>query len=145
MRDDLHTAAEARLGDRRQRYTVNRRAIVDALVTQTAPATIPDLLRARPELSQSTTYRSLAALEEAGVVRRLAAGGEYAHYELAEHLTEHHHHMICVACGSIEDVTLDAGLERQLDDAFAAVARSRGFAPDGHSIDIEGRCAACTS
>jgi Fe2+ or Zn2+ uptake regulation protein len=141
--DELHGAAEARLAEREQRYTANRRAIVEALAAQPAPATLPALLQARPGLSQSSTYRNLAALAEAGVVRRVVAVGEHAHYELAEDLTGHHHHLVCVTCGAIEDVTLDASLERRLEQAFAAAAEARGFALGGHSIDIEGRCRAC--
>ena len=142
-RGELHGAAEARLAERDQRYTSNRRAIVDALAAQPAPVTLPELLRARPGLSQSSTYRNLTALEEVGVVRRVVSGGEHAHFELAEHLTGHHHHLICITCGTIEDVTLDPALERELDDAFAAAAAARGFDLGGHSIDIEGRCRTC--
>ena len=105
--------------------------------------TLPELLRARPGLSQSSTYRNLTTLEEVGVVRRVVSGGEHAHFELAEHLTGHHHHLICITCGTIEDVTLDPALERELDDAFAAAAAARGFDLGGHSIDIEGRCRTC--
>ena len=141
--DELHGAAAARLGDREQRYTTNRRAIVAALAAHTAPVTLPELLRTRPGLSQSSTYRNLAALEDAGVVRRVVSSGEHAHFELAEDLTGHHHHLVCVGCGTIEDVTLDPALERSLDGAFAAAAAARGFELGGHSIDIEGRCRAC--
>jgi len=141
--DELHAAATEKLAERQQRYTANRRTIVTALAAQPSPLTLPELLEAAPDLSQSSTYRNLAALEEAEVVRRIVSLGEHAHYELAEHLTEHHHHLVCNACGAIEDVTLDGALEQQLDEAFAAAARSRGFEPAGHSIDIEGRCADC--
>jgi Fe2+ or Zn2+ uptake regulation protein len=141
--EQLHAAAASRLAERDQRYTSNRQAIVEVLAAQLAPVTLPEVLQARPGLSQSSTYRNLAALEDAGVVRRIVGGGEHAHYELAEHLTGHHHHLVCVGCGSIEDVTLDADLERELEDAFDALARARGFESGGHSIDIEGRCATC--
>ena len=140
---ELHGAAAARLAEREQRYTPNRAAIVEALAARTAPATLPELLRERPGLSQSSTYRNLAALEEAGVVRRLVAGADHAHYELAEDLTGHHHHLVCGVCGSSEDVELDAELERDLDRAFDALARARSFAPVGHTIDIHGVCATC--
>ena len=140
----VHDAASARLAARDQRYTANRAAIVDALAAQTAPVTLPELLRARPELTQSSTYRNLAALAEAGVVRRVVAGGEHAHYELAEDLTGHHHHLICTSCGAIEDVELDAALERPLEAAFEALARARDFTPDAHTIDIHGLCGSCS-
>ena len=49
----------------------------------------------------------------------------------------------CTVCGLIEDVTLDAALERRLDKAFDLLARDRGFRAAGHSIDIEGQCVDC--
>jgi Fe2+ or Zn2+ uptake regulation protein len=142
---DVHRAVEARLTDREQRYNVNRRRIVEALAEAASPLTLPQLLRRRPTLTQSSTYRNLAALEEAQVVRRVVSGSEHAHYELAEHLTEHHHHLVCVACGSITDVTLEPPLEARLEQAFDVAAEARGFRPASHSIDIYGRCAACVT
>jgi Fur family transcriptional regulator, ferric uptake regulator len=140
---DVHRAVEARLDERDQRYNVNRRRIVEALAEAASPLTLPEILRRRPSLTQSSTYRNLAALEDAQVVRRIVSGSEHAHYELAEHLTEHHHHLVCVDCGSITDVTLEPPLEARLERAFDVAAETRGFRPAGHSIDIYGRCAAC--
>ena len=141
--DELHDAAADRLGNREQRYTANRRAIVEALAAVGAPVTLPELLAAKPGLTQSSTYRNLAMLEEAAVVRRIVSGAEHAHYELAEDLTEHHHHLVCTGCGAIEDVTLTPSLERTLERAFVDAATTRGFRTDGHAIDIYGRCATC--
>jgi Fur family transcriptional regulator, ferric uptake regulator len=140
---DLHRAAEARLAERDQRYTANRRRIVEALAEASSPQTLPQLLHRRPALTQSSTYRNLTTLEDAQVVRRIVSGSEHAHYELAEHLTEHHHHLVCVECGSITDVTLAAPLEARLERAFADAASGRRFRPAGHSIDIYGHCADC--
>ena len=81
----------------------------------------------QPVLSQSSAYRNLSIMEEAGIVRRLVHGAEHAHYELAEDLTQHHHHLICENCGLIRDITLTPRLERSLDSAFDGVAPRRGF------------------
>jgi Fe2+ or Zn2+ uptake regulation protein len=140
---ELHRTIRERLGERDQRYTANRRQIVDALIELGAPATLPELLAHVPDLAQSSAYRNLALMEQAGVVRRLVHGADHAHYELAEDLTSHHHHLVCEHCGSIRDVTLDAQLERQLDVALARLAASAGFSPRHHVIDLYGRCADC--
>ena len=119
--------------------------IVDSLKAAQAPVTLPELLAAAPLLAQSSTYRNLAILEDAGVVRRLVHGGEHAHYELAEDLLGHHHHLICTNCGSVRDVTLDTRLERSLDAAFERAAGGEGFRPESHAIDIYGSCADCVA
>jgi Fur family transcriptional regulator, ferric uptake regulator len=142
---ELHRMARERLTERDQRYTTGRRVIVDALAAAGSPITLPDLLDQAPTLAQSSAYRNLALMEDAGVVRRLVHGGEHAHYELAEDLTEHHHHLICEQCGLIRDITLDARLERSLDEAFEALVDSAGFAPSHHAIDVYGRCSDCAA
>jgi Fur family transcriptional regulator, ferric uptake regulator len=140
---EVHRMARERLMDRDQRYTTGRRRLVEVLAGTGAPVTLPALLALAPDLSQSSAYRNLALMEEAGVVRRLVHGAEHAHYELAEDLTEHHHHLICEECGLITDITLDAALERSLDRAFDGLAEAAGFSPRHHALDVFGRCAAC--
>lgn len=142
-RAELHRMARERLVEREQRYTTGRRRIVDVLAGAGAPITLPELLGRAPDLAQSSAYRNLALMEDAGVVRRLVHGGEHAHYELAEDLTEHHHHLICEECGLIRDITLDPVLERSLDAAFDGLATREGFEPRHHALDVYGRCADC--
>lgn len=131
--------------EREQRYTGGRRRLVDALADAGTPVTLPGLLRLAPDLAQSSAYRNLALLEEAGVVRRLVHGGEHAHYELAEDLTEHHHHLVCEECGLVRDITLDDALEAALDRALDGLARTEGFSPRHHALDVYGRCADCVA
>ena len=141
--EELHGSVDARLAAQGQRYTRNRRALVDLLVDAGNPVSLPELLERDRSLSQSSTYRNLAVLEEAGAVRRLVTGAEHARFELAEDLTEHHHHMVCDECGSVVDFSLPDELEAALDAALAAAARSTAFTARHHSLDLVGRCAGC--
>ena len=144
MTTELDRTAAARLQADGQRYTDNRRELVAVLDAAEAPLTIPEILERRPGLAQSSAYRNLSVLERAGVVRRIVTTDEWARYELAEELTEHHHHLICQTCGRVEDFTVSAALERSIDDAMAAAAVAAGFALDHHRLDLVGRCARCT-
>ena len=143
MTIDLHETAAARLRQADQRYTRNRREIVSALAATGRPLSIPELLDAHDGLPQSSAYRNLALLEEAGVVRRVLGGGEFARYELAEDLTEHHHHLICSACGTVEDVTLPAAVEAEVERALKRAARRSRFTGAYHQLDLVGLCANC--
>lgn len=125
------------------RYTAGRRALVSALRSADRPVTLPELLEMSVDLPQSSAYRNLSLLEEAGVVRRLVHGGDHAHYELDETLTEHHHHLICNECGLVQDVTLPSKLEHTLDTSFGEMAAEVDFVPTGHIIDVYGVCADC--
>jgi Fe2+ or Zn2+ uptake regulation protein len=141
--EELHGSVDARLAAQGQRYTRNRRALVELLVGAGNPVSLPELLERDRSLSQSSTYRNLAVLEEAGAVRRLVTGAEHARFELAEDLTEHHHHMVCDECGSVVDFSLPDELEAALDAALASAARSMTFTARHHSLDLVGRCASC--
>lgn len=140
---ELHGSVAARLAEQDQQYTTNRRAVVEALAAAGAPITLPDLLEADASLAQSSAYRTLSVMVDAGVVRRLVHVGDHAHFELAEDLTEHHHHLICEQCGTVADVTLPDEVEAAMDHTFQAVAGAAGFTPAHHAVDIYGTCGDC--
>jgi Fur family ferric uptake transcriptional regulator len=141
--DDLHRVVEHRLRRIDQRYTSGRRAIVDLLVTAGHPVSIADIAESLPDLPRSSAYRHLVDLHAAGLVRRVTANDEFTRYELAEDLTEHHHHLLCVNCGRVTDVTLPADFEQQVGTAIGKLARTAGFQAHSHRLDVLGLCAAC--
>ncbi len=126
-----------------QRYTSGRRRLVAALQSGGGPLTITQILAADTTLPQSSVYRNLTILEEVGAVTRIVTRDEFARYELAEDLTEHHHHLICSDCGAVDDFSLDDGTEANLDLALHQVAASAGFAVETHRLDLLGVCARC--
>ena len=143
MATDLHETVARRLRDADQRYTTNRRALVEVLSESDRPLTIPELLARRRSLPQSSAYRNLSILEEVGAVRRVLTHDDFARYELAEDLTEHHHHLICSSCGAVADFTVSKQLEERLTSAIAGVARRTGFRATHHRLDLLGTCANC--
>jgi Fe2+ or Zn2+ uptake regulation protein len=141
---NVHDLASVRLRALDQRYTRGRRAIVEVLAGADAPLSIPQLLECDRSLPQSSAYRNLAELERAGVVHRIVTSDEFSRYELAEDLTEHHHHLICTTCGDVRDFTVSSGLEDELDRALDRIAGAHGFAPDHHRLDLVGTCSTCS-
>lgn len=143
MTDDLHTSVAALLVAVGQRYTANRRAVVEVLEVTDRPLTIAEIMGQR-SLPQSSVYRNLTVLEQVGAVHRVIGTDEYARYELAENLTDHHHHhLICARCGSVADFTVAPALERTLEQAMARVESATGFQPEHHRLDLVGTCADC--
>lgn len=142
-RGEVHQTVEGRLHRVGQRYTANRRALVDALIAARGPVAIGDLLVGKRAVPQSSAYRNLSVLEEAGVIRRVITAGDFARFELDEELTEHHHHLVCSNCGRIEDVEIPASVERSLGRTLDRLAEGAGFASVGHRLDLIGRCRSC--
>lgn len=141
---ELHDAVESRLQSAGHRYTPKRRALVDALRHAGNPVAITELADARRGLPQSSVYRNLAALEQAGAVHRVVTGEEFARYELAEDLTEHHHHLLCRSCGTVEDVAVASSFERQVVRAVTDIADRTGFSAVSHRLDLIGTCRNCS-
>jgi Fe2+ or Zn2+ uptake regulation protein len=139
---DVHDVVEVRLRAVGQRYTAKRRALVETLRRKGNPVPIPELADPRRGLPQSSVYRNLAVLEQAGAVHRVVTE-EFARYELAEDLTEHHHHLVCRSCGTVEDFTVPTTFERQVTRAIDDVTRRTGFAPLSHRLDLIGTCRNC--
>jgi Fur family transcriptional regulator, ferric uptake regulator len=143
MADDMHSVAERRLRRIDQRYTSGRRAIIELLVSAGHPVSIEDIAERLPSVPRSSAYRHLTDLQAAGLIRRVTANDEFTRFELAEDLTEHHHHLLCINCGKVTDVTLPAGLEQQVSDAITKLASAEGFQAHSHRLDVLGLCVAC--
>jgi Fur family transcriptional regulator, ferric uptake regulator len=140
---ELHEAVELRLRAIGQRYTPKRRALVDGLVRASQPVAVPELARGRG-LPQSSLYRNLAVLEQAGAVHRVMTHEEFGRYELTEDLTQHHHHLVCRNCGTVEDVTVGPSLERQVQRSLVDVEDRTGFSAVSHRLDLIGTCRNCS-
>ena len=141
--DDLHDLVEVRLRRADLRYTSGRRAIVELLASHGHPVSISDIAAELPEVPRSSAYRHLVDLQGAGLVRRIAARDEFARFELAEDLTEHHHHLLCTSCGRVIDVTPTPAFERTVAKMVQELAARQGFDPSSHALDVIGHCSDC--
>lgn len=90
-----------------------------------------------PAIGQTTVYRTLKLLTEAGLAREVRFGDGRTHYE-HNYKHQHHDHMICLECGEIIEF-YSAELEA-IQDAMAA---RHGFEVKQHLLRILGTCAKC--
>jgi Fur family ferric uptake transcriptional regulator len=119
------------------------RAVVELLAKHGHPVSISDIAAQLPELPRSSAYRHLVDLQCAGLVRRIAASDEFARFELAEDLTEHHHHLLCTSCGRVIDVTPTPAFERTVAKMVHELAEKQDFDPSSHAVDVLGHCSNC--
>lgn len=87
-------------------------------------------------LSIQATYNILAALEAAGLLRRIEPPGSPARYEAR--VGDNHHHLVCRRCGTTVDVDCPVGAAPCLQPTAAY-----GFAIDVAEITFLGTCPAC--
>lgn len=143
MNESLHGVVEQRLRKISQRYTRGRRAVVELLAKAGHPVSIEEIAQRAPRLPRSSAYRHLVDLQQAGVVRRVAANDEYYRFELAEDITEHHHHLLCTGCGKVLDVTPTPAFEQAMSGYLDTLAANSGFLSFDHRLDVLGSCASC--
>lgn len=94
------------------------------------------LMMSGEEIGLATVYRVLTQFQAAGIVERHNFEGNQAVFELNE--GHHHDHMVCLACGAIEEFVDEVIEERQL-----SVARNHGFDLTDHALILYGRCRQC--
>ncbi|MGB7861055.1 MAG: Fur family transcriptional regulator [Acidimicrobiia bacterium] len=135
---------ETRLRENEVRYTSGRKAVVAALSSSDGPRSAAELHGQLGErVPLSSLYRSLSVLEESGVLVPHFGMKGVTRYELADWLQGHHHHLICVVCGAVEDVSLPGNYEQEVTDLVDDIGRLVSFEPIDHALEIEGRCSRC--
>jgi Fur family ferric uptake transcriptional regulator len=121
--------------------TAQRDLILDIFLRTEAHLSSEDLYRLvqkdDPSIGQTTVYRTLKLLTEAGLAREVRFGDGRTHYE-HNYKHQHHDHMICSECGRIIEF-FSAELEA-IQDAMAAKHR---FEVTQHLLRIIGVCAEC--
>jgi Fur family transcriptional regulator, ferric uptake regulator len=121
--------------------TAQRDLILDVFLKNEGHVSGEDLyqlVRAKdPTVGQTTVYRTLRLLTEAGLAREVRFGDGRAHYE-HNYKHEHHDHMICSECGKIIEF-----YSPELEAIQDAMARKYRFRLTEHLLRMIGVCADC--
>ncbi len=99
----------------------------------TAEDVFKALLAEGADIGLATVYRVLMQFEQAGLLTRSNFESGKAVFELNE--GQHHDHLVCMTCGRVEEF-FDAEIEQRQ----RAIAESRGFALQDHSLALYARC-----
>ena len=126
--------------DYRRKNSKKRDAVLTALRGVTSHPTAEDIYMSLkpdyPELSLGTVYRNLSVLVEDRLAVSVATVDGQLRYDGR---IEPHAHFICRRCGRVEDLELPD----TVTPMYSAIGESLGCAPEGHSLNISGLCAAC--
>ena len=123
------------------RVTRPRVAVLDAVHTLPHSDTETVFAAVRvglPEVSRQAVYDVLAALTDAGLLRRIQPSGSVARYEAR--VSDNHHHVVCRGCGTIGDVDCAVG-----DAPCLTAATDHGFVLDEAEVIYWGLCPDCTT
>jgi Fur family ferric uptake transcriptional regulator len=125
-----------RLEMRGHRVTETRRRVIQALLDAPNHFTIEDVLHAVPDVGRATVFRTMKMLLDLNVVCRVLMEDGSLHYRLSAR--GHHHHLVCRACGRVEDFT-----KCDVSSLIAELARNTEYQIEGHWLEVYGTCASC--
>ncbi len=121
------------------RCTVQRRVILETVLdldNHPAADDVFDVVSRRIEgVSRTTVYRTLESLARMGVITKACHPGRVARYDRR---TELHHHLICLYCDSIADISDDRLDKLQLPDTSDVGFELRDF-----RVQLRGVCRDC--
>jgi Fur family ferric uptake transcriptional regulator len=95
--------------------------------------------RKYPEIGVATVYRTLALLEEMGLIYGVDFEDGFRRYEIAKNEEEHrHHHLICLECGAILEMEEDL-----LGTIEERIWQKNNFKVLNHRVKFYGYCEKC--
>lgn len=123
------------------RVTAQRLAVLRAVSSgphRTADAVAESVRAEMGSISLQGVYDALAALVDAGLIRRIQPAGSPALFE--GRVDDNHHHVICRSCGAVADVDCAVGFAPCL-----TAVDDMGYEIDEAEVIYWGRCPECLS
>lgn len=128
------------LQDKGHKITTVRRGVIkifsDVSIPLSANQIEQRLSKVGIHVNKATIYRELQFLLNNGYLIEIYLHPNEVSYESSE--LKHHHHLVCEACGKVDNVT--NCLAKELEDD---VLKKKGFKISRHSLEFYGTCADC--
>ena len=121
--------------------TSQRIFILQALRSFRQPTSIQGIIaKIDGTIDRATVYRILKSFKAKGMVRQVDFQHGHAHYELQN--AEDHHHLVCLLCGTSEDVPACDAEEM----GKMILKKSRRFSViEEHTLEFYGICRLCVA
>jgi len=126
-----------------QRFTREREIIVDEVFSDHEHFDTDQLvarLSGRDDskrVSRATVYRALIAMEEAGLLRKVARPNGREVWE-HDYGYPRHDHMVCGQCGELFEFHND-----EISTLIEKIASAQGFLKTSHRLEVYGTCDPC--
>lgn len=122
------------------KITEVRMELINILLNSDTPLSIIDLINKLKEKklkpNKTTVYREVEFLKNFKILEEVDFGEGKKRYEISN---SHHHHVICINCKTIKDVSMD----QDIDSFGKKVIEKTGFKSVGHSLEFFGLCKSC--
>ncbi len=88
-------------------------------------------------VNKTTVYREIDFLKKQEIIRELQFGDGKKRFE--KWPDNHHHHLVCISCDSIECIEMEGCLEAE----EKKILKENNFITINHSLEFQGICAKC--
>jgi len=126
------------LHGRKLKFTPERAMILDAVLRRTglfeAERLVADLKQIGHAVSRATAYRTLAHLQDAGILKQVFFDNKQSYYEVIAG-RQTYDYLICVATGKVVEFSSEK-LRRLRDE----ICQEHGFSPLSHQFHIFALC-----
>ena len=116
-----------------------RKLVLDFFIKSKKPLSVNDFKKRKvfQEFNESSIYRNISKLEDAGLIQSIPSTGEFQNYELSP-TGHHHHHITCTKCKKVQCLNM-CGLEKHMNKMASSVE----FQLTSHSVELTGLCFRC--
>lgn len=131
---------EAILREAHLKVTRPRKSVLKVLLKKQGPLSIEEIRQSmkKGECDRVTVYRSISALEKAGLISQCRLPDRITRFEFTHPShNDHHHHIVCTRCKTIEH------LDFCLGDRWKMTLNQKGYSDIDHSLEFSGICAQC--
>ncbi len=121
------------------KVTPARLAILNFMGQSKTPLSAQEIIERLHTISDPVTvYRTINSLKSNGLIRQVDLRHNHAHYELFD--LDDHHHVICLDCGRVEDIT-GCGIEEMQKTILQTTKHFSEIRQ--HSVEFYGFCNKC--
>ncbi len=127
------------LKDNKFKNTPSRLAILEIFAKFDKPVSADFIYKKlKGHINEATVFRTLLSFEKSGILRKVDLRKDSVCFELN---SDHHHHMVCVKCGFIEDFKGSKDIEKLLEQIIEKSTKFKKITE--HSLELFGFCKMC--
>ena len=141
---DLSERCRQLLVDHNIPITRPRIVLLEILLQNKGPLKVEDVIKlSEGKLAVSSLYRIINMLKNLNLISEFQTPDKTKVIELSDIKDDHHHHVFCRTCGSINDFELNNALEKKLEKEIKKIESSLDISVLSHSLELLSICNKC--